>query len=93
MQIHNRHTCHNIGHSIMYIIHLGEYWAELNKQMARWNASVHSMQNTVASVITESTSKDVDKKHIYCISVQLKIDKTIVISLHVTFVWITHPVN
>ena len=37
--------------------------------------SVHSMQNTVASVITVSTSMDVGKKHIYCISVQFKINK------------------
>ena len=42
-KIHNRHVCQNTGHSIMHMAHSREYWAVLNK---------HSMQNTVASVIT-----------------------------------------
>ena len=61
-KIHNRHIYHNTGHSIMQMVHWGENWAVLNKQMARWNASVHTMQNTVASVITVSTSMDFEQK-------------------------------
>ena len=34
-KIHNRHTT---GHIIMHMVHWGEYWAALNKQMAQWNA-------------------------------------------------------
>ena len=46
-KIHYRHIYHNTGHSMIHMVHWGEYWAVLNKQMAGWNASVHSMQNTV----------------------------------------------
>ena len=64
--IHNIHLCHNTGHIIMHMVHWGEYWAVLNKQMA------HSIQNTVASVITVLTSMDfVQKAHIlYICTVQ-----------------------
>ena len=30
--------CDTTGHIIMHMVHWGEYWAVLNKQMAQWNA-------------------------------------------------------
>ena len=86
--------CHSTGHIIMHMVHWGKYWALLNKHMAQWNAEVHSMQNTVASIITVLTSMDlVPKVHVLYICTDTNLQK-LVICVHSLFeLWITHPLN
>ena len=86
--------CHNTVHINMHMVHWGEYWAILNKQMAQWNAQVHRMQNTVVSVITVLTSMDfVQKTHVLYICTDTKLQKLVICVHSLSYLWITHPLN